>query len=89
MTPYLEISEGGQKIVLFHYRMVVWNLATTDRGPLHGHSHGTLPVNLKAKTFDVGTMCWEYRPISFDEVAEEMQRHSGPVDHHGVSEVQR
>jgi calcineurin-like phosphoesterase family protein len=90
VTPYLEISEGGQKIVLFHYRMVVWNRSHHGSWALHGHSHGTLPVNLQAKTFDVGTMCWEYRPISFDEVAEEMQRHSfKPVDHHGVSEVQR
>ena len=62
----------------------------TGSWALHGHSHGTLPVNLQAKTFDVGTMCWEYRPISFDEVAEEMQRILfKPVDHHGVIEVQR
>src|SRR5689334_16745553 len=25
VTPYMEISENGQRICLFHYRMVVWN----------------------------------------------------------------
>lgn len=84
VTPYLEISERGQKVVLFHYRMVVWNRSHHGSWALHGHSHGNLPVNYDARTFDVGTMCWNYRPISFDEVAEEMQKHTFvPVDQHG------
>jgi calcineurin-like phosphoesterase family protein len=84
VTPYHEISVNGQKIVLFHYRMVVWNRSHHGSWALHGHSHGTLPVNLQARTFDVGTMCWNYHPISYEQVAEEMQRHSFiPVDGHG------
>jgi Predicted phosphoesterase or phosphohydrolase len=63
VTPYLEISEGGQKIVLFHYRMVVGMGVITGLG-LAWPSHGSLPVNLQAKTFDVGTMCWSYAPLS-------------------------
>lgn len=83
VTPYHEISVNGQKICLFHYRMVVWNRSHHGSWALHGHSHGTLPDNLQAKTFDVGTMCWGYRPISYEEVSEEMQRHSFvPVDAH-------
>jgi len=85
VTPYLEISEGGQKIVLFHYRMVVWNGSHRGSWALHGHSHGSLPMNLQAKTFDVGTMCWAYAPLSLDEVADEMRKHAFvPVDAHGM-----
>lgn len=90
VAPYLEVSEATQKIVLFHYRMVVWNRSHYGSWALHGHSHGTLPVNLQAKTFDVGTMIWGYRPISVDEVAKEMERHTFvPVDQHGLNEVNR
>lgn len=81
---YHEITVNGQKIVLFHYRMVVWNRSHHGSWALHGHSHGTLPVTTTAKTFDVGTMCWNYRPICFDEVAKEMDKRSFvPVDAHG------
>ena len=84
VTPYHELTVSGQKICLFHYRMVVWNRSHHGSWALHGHSHGTLPINLKAKTFDVGTMCWGYRPISYEQVAEEMAKHTfEPVDAHG------
>lgn len=64
--------------------MVVWNRSHHGSWALHGHSHGSLPVNYEARTFDVGTMCWGYRPISFVEVAQEMQKHTFvPVDNHG------
>jgi len=86
VVPYFEISENGQKIVLFHYRMVVWNGSHHGSWALHGHSHGTLPITLTAKTFDVGTMCWSYAPISYDEVASEMSKRTFvPVDQHGAN----
>lgn len=90
VTPYEEVTYMEQRIVLFHYRMVVWNRSHHGSWALHGHSHGTLPVNLEAKTFDVGTMCWNYYPISFDQVVEEMKRHTFvPVDQHGINVVKR
>jgi calcineurin-like phosphoesterase family protein len=80
---YDEINIRGQRIILFHYRMVVWNGSYHGTWALHGHSHGSLPVNLEARTFDVGTMCWNYYPISFDMVREEMAKHTFiPVDGH-------
>lgn len=80
---YKEITYSGQKVILFHYRMVVWNCSHYGSWALHGHSHGSLPVNYQAKTIDVGTMCWGYTPVSFSQVAEEMSKHSWtPVDHH-------
>lgn len=83
---YEEITVRDQKIILFHYRMVVWNRSHHGSWALHGHSHGTLPVNRQARTFDVGTMCWGFTPISFSQVAEEMSKHSfTPVDSHGTN----
>lgn len=85
VTPYLEITQRGKKIVLFHYRMTVWNASHHGSWALHGHSHGTLPVNLNAKTMDVGTMIHGYRPINLDEVGEQMTKHTFvPVDQHGM-----
>lgn len=84
VTPYHEVSVGPQKIILFHYRMVVWNRSHHGSWALHGHSHGTLPITLTAKTLDVGTMCWAYAPVSFDELSTEMlKRTFVPVDQHG------
>jgi calcineurin-like phosphoesterase family protein len=74
VTPYHEISYNGQKIVLFHYRMTVWNQSHRGSWALHGHSHGMLPEIYTSMTFDVGTMCWGFRPISILEVATEMSK---------------
>ncbi len=84
VTPYEEVTYQEQKICLFHYRMVVWNRSHHGSWALHGHSHGSLPVNYQAKTLDVGTMCWAYAPVSFNEIAEAMKAHTfTPVDQHG------
>lgn len=83
VTPYYEVTWQTQKIVLFHYRMVVWNRSHYGSWALHGHSHGTLPVNLDAKTLDVGTMCWGYAPVSVEQIAETLAQHRTiPVDGH-------
>lgn len=63
--------------------MVVWNGAHYGSWALHGHSHGTLPVVLDSRTFDVGVDCWNYAPISLIEVATEMSKRTFvAVDHH-------
>jgi len=83
VTPYHEVTIEKQKICLFHYRMVVWNRSHHGSWALHGHSHGSLPVNYEAMTLDVGTMCWDYAPVSFEEIREEMKRHRWiPMDGH-------
>lgn len=84
VTPYEEVRHRDQKICLFHYRMVVWNASHYGSWALHGHSHGSLPVSTTSKTLDVGTMCWGYAPVSFDEIAAEMTKKTFvPVDNHG------
>lgn len=86
VTPYEEVTIEQQKICLFHYRMVVWNRSHHGSWALHGHSHGTLPIVMTAKTLDVGTMLWSYAPVSFSEIKAEMEKKTFvPVDAHGVN----
>jgi len=83
VSDYEEIGVDGRKICLFHYRMVVWNGCHRGSWALHGHSHGSLPVTLTARTFDVGTMLWCYQPISYEMVAVEMAKRTFvPMDAH-------
>jgi calcineurin-like phosphoesterase family protein len=80
---YKEITIGEQKIVLLHYAMKVWNKSHFGSWQLHGHSHGSLPRDYTMKQLDVGVDCWNYAPISFEEVEAEMKKHTFvPVDHH-------
>lgn len=71
--PYAEISVGGQRIVLLHYAMRVWD--RSHRGALHffGHSHGALPGD--QQSCDVGVDCpeWDYRPVSLAEIQRHLQ----------------
>lgn len=84
VTPYHEITVQEQKIILFHYPMVVWNRSHHGSWALHGHCHGTLPTNRNALSLDVGTMCWNYAPVSFEEIAEALTHHHwSPADGHG------
>lgn len=84
---YKEITIGEQKIILMHYAMKVWNKSHYGSWQLHGHSHGSLPRDYTMKQLDVGVDCWNYAPISFEEVSEEMKKHSFvPVDHHGKAD---
>lgn len=75
VTHYKEVTIGGQRIVLFHYPMITFNHAHHGAWALHGHCHGSLPKNYDRCSFDVGTMCWNYTPLSYHEVYEEMQKY--------------
>lgn len=80
---YREIKIQGQQIVLFHYGCRVWNRAHHGAYLLFGHSHGELPPY--GKSVDVGTdakfITKEYRPVSFEEVREFMNKQN-PITHH-------
>lgn len=81
-----EIKPGSHtsKIVLCHYAMRTWNQSHRGSWMLHGHSHGNLPW-VGGKTMDVGTMRFNYYPISIDQVADIMaSRTILVVDHHGA-----
>jgi calcineurin-like phosphoesterase family protein len=82
-----EIYVGDQKITLCHYPMLVWNESHRNSFMLHGHCHGTLPIDLAKKRMDVGVDPNGYSPLSFDEVKEVMdKRVFVPIDHHGMED---
>ena len=55
-----------QKIYMLHYGCRVWRASHHGTWHLYGHSHGDLPS--MGKSMDVGVMCHNYRPVSFDEI---------------------
>lgn len=83
VQPYLEITVGGQPVVLFHYGCRVWNASHKGSWLLYGHSHGSLPSH--GRSMDVGVDTNRYRPYSFSDVAEQLWALEIPlVDHHGL-----
>jgi len=64
------IKVDGEKIVLCHYAMRVWD--SSHRGALHlfGHSHGRLPPY--GLSFDVGVDSHDFHVWSWDEIKAKM-----------------
>jgi calcineurin-like phosphoesterase family protein len=88
---YKEIKAGEQFIVLNHYPYLVWNKSHYGSWNLHGHCHGSLPINMNVRQMDVGVdsvgqFGFEpLTPISLEEVAKVMaSRKFVPVDRHGA-----
>ena len=82
----------GEKIILCHYALRVWNASHHGRWHLYGHSHGNLP-DPDTFSFDVGVDCHNYSPINSHDVAKIMQqkwdRGVRPSLHHEVKEAVR
>ena len=75
---------GKQMIVLLHYSMNVWNRSHRGSWHLFGHSHGTLQDNPNSLSFDVGSDCHGFTPISYEQVKKIMSKKTfKPIDHHG------
>jgi calcineurin-like phosphoesterase family protein len=67
--PYFD---GDKKtIALCHYSMRVWRNSFHGSWHLYGHSHGMLPEN-ESLSFDVGVDCWDFYPVSIEEVKAKM-----------------
>ena len=83
VKPLHEIRIEGQKIILCHYAMRVWNEMHRGSWQLYGHSHGSLPDDRELLSIDVGMDCHKLAPISFAEV-KRLMSHKRPVaqDHH-------
>ena len=64
------VSINGQCIVLSHFAMRVWDKSHFNAWHLYGHSHNTLPT--LGKSFDVGVDAWNFYPISFEQVKQQM-----------------
>ncbi len=75
---------NGQEIFMSHYAHRVWNKSHRGVWHLYGHSHGTLPDDPNALSFDCGVDCHNYTPLSFDDVKRIMQKKTFKAkDHHG------
>jgi len=83
-----EVQIEGQKIVLCHYSMRVWNKSHHGTWMLYGHSHGHLEGEVWGRSMDVGVdaafkLFGEYRPFSLQEVTNILsKREFKGVDHH-------
>ena len=78
-----EIDIKGQKIVLCHYSMRVWNKSHRGAWHLYGHSHHSLPDDPNSLSFDVGCNGWDYKPLSFGQVFAVMSKKTWKaIDHH-------
>ena len=72
-------SEYKKLIVLCHYSLRSWNKSHYASWHLFGHHHGNLePYGL---SFDVGVDCWDFYPVSFEQVREKMSKLSPIVDY--------
>jgi calcineurin-like phosphoesterase family protein len=70
MKNLFDLKVDKQTIVLGHYGQRVWNKMHYGSWHLYGHSHGGLPPY--GKSFDVGVDCWNYKPVSYDQIKEKM-----------------
>ncbi len=69
--PYFNADER-QMIVLCHYSMRVWRNSHRGSWMLYGHSHGMLPELPELLSFDIGVDCWNFYPVSIEEVKAKM-----------------
>lgn len=80
----VQIDGRSQIIVLCHYAMRVWDRSHHGTWHLYGHSHGSLPDDPHALSWDVGVDANDFSPLSVPQIAEIMSRKRFvPTDHHG------
>ena len=72
IKPLAEEVIRGQKVVLCHYAMRVWNQHRRGAWHLHGHSHGKLVPEGTALSLDVGVDVHDFRPWHIDEIKQWM-----------------
>jgi hypothetical protein len=58
--------------VLCHYALRTWNGSHRGALRLYGHSHGGLAGD--SQSVDVGVDCWDFRPVTLDEIRNAWQR---------------
>jgi len=86
-VPDPDAPRGAQGIVLCHYAMRVWNKSYHGSWQLYGHSHGSLPDDPNSLSLDVGVDCWNFTPVSYEQIKEKMKLKTfKPLDHHGANE---
>jgi calcineurin-like phosphoesterase family protein len=77
------IHFGDTIFSLCHYAMRIWNKSHYGAYHLYGHSHGSLPDDPNALSCDVGVDCWDFTPVSVDQIKKVMSKKTFvPIDHH-------
>lgn len=68
------VQDGDHTIVLCHYPILSWDGMFRGVLHFHGHCHGTLRKEFldDRKFCDVGVDCWDYEPVTVDEVLQRM-----------------
>jgi calcineurin-like phosphoesterase family protein len=61
------------KIQIGHFAARTWTSSHKGSWNLYGHSHNQLPEEVNLLSFDVGVDCWNYAPVSIEEVAQKMK----------------
>lgn len=73
----------GQRIVLCHYAMKIWDKAHYHSWHLFGHSHGNMADDPNSRSLDVGVDAWNLMPVSYEQIKERMKLKTFvPIDHH-------
>lgn len=68
---YLEISDYGKKVILFHYPIEEWNNFFRGSIHLHGHVHNNdSHIKNIANRFNVGVDVNNFTPVSLKELLE-------------------
>lgn len=84
LPPVYTVEFQGTKmfqpsITLCHYAMRSWDRSHYATWHLFGHHHGKLePYGL---SFDIGVDCWDFYPVSLEQVAEKMATLKPIVDY--------
>jgi len=68
----------GKFIMVCHYAMTIWERSHYNSWHLFGHSHGRHQG--VGKCFDIGVNCFNFYPVSFNEVAEIMRTKSDNIN---------
>lgn len=66
----VRVIPGMPRVICTHYALRTWR--KVHHGSLHlfGHSHGNMPGSRQC--LDVGVDCWNYTPVTFDQITARM-----------------
>lgn len=70
----VDIKIEDINITLCHYAMLRWPRSHYGTWHLFGHSHGSLLDNPHVCSLDIGVDCFNYTPVSFEQVRELMSK---------------
>jgi len=72
---YKELKYNNRLFILCHYPLLTWNKARHGSIHVHGHCHSTInDLNKNLRRFDVGVDCYNYTPVSIDQIIEEADK---------------